>query len=133
MNWSGGDWLCGACQHQNFKKREVCQRCGYPKSGGADVATYLYNRTEIMAGDWYCATCGAHNYASRTTCYRCNTLKNDYAGATMMVSEGAAPVPPGWKSGDWLCTIYGCGVHNYASRTECFKCKTPKEYYGGAI
>lgn len=23
---------------------------------------------------------------------------------------------------------YGCGTHNYASRTECYKCKTPRDY-----
>lgn len=108
MNWSAGDWLCGACQHQNFKRRDTCQRCGYPKFGGPDVSTYLYNRTEALAGDWYCTgmNCGAHNYASRTTCYRCGSPKNDYGSAygpdNTMVSEGA--VPPGWKSGDWLCT-----------------------------
>ncbi|OWM71728.1 hypothetical protein CDL15_Pgr005916 [Punica granatum] len=106
MNWSGGDWLCAACQHQNFKKRDACQRCGYPKFGGPDVSTYLYNRTEVLAGDWYCMAmnCGSHNYASRTTCYRCGALKDDYGsayGGNMMVSEGAAPA--GWKSGDWLC------------------------------
>ncbi|PKI75723.1 hypothetical protein CRG98_003866 [Punica granatum] len=131
MNWSGGDWLCAACQHQNFKKRDACQRCGYPKFGGPDVSTYLYNRTEVLAGDWYCMAmnCGSHNYASRTTCYRCGALKDDYGsayGGNMMVSEGAAPA--GWKSGDWLCPRYDCGVHNYASRTECFKCKTPREF-----
>ncbi|KAK4760353.1 hypothetical protein SAY87_005246 [Trapa incisa] len=137
MNWSAGDWLCGACQHQNFKKRETCQRCGYPKFGGPDVSTYLYNvRPEALAGDWYCTgmNCGAHNYASRMTCYRCGALKNEYIASAyagnIMVSEGA--MPPGWKSGDWLCTRYGCGVHNYASRTECFKCKAPREF-GGTI
>ncbi|XP_039166372.1 uncharacterized RNA-binding protein C17H9.04c [Eucalyptus grandis] len=130
MSWSGGDWLCGACQHQNFKKREACQRCGYPKFGGPDVSTYLmYNRTEVLAGDWYCnaMNCGAHNYASRSNCYRCGTLKNDYVGSC---GEGYAPEtggPPGWKAGDWICNRYGCGVHNYASRTECYKCKTPRD------
>ncbi|KAE8714184.1 Zinc finger family protein, putative isoform 1 [Hibiscus syriacus] len=94
-----GDWMCAACQHQNFKKREACQRCAYPKYGGPDVSTYLYNRTEILAGD------------------------------CMMGSESR--VPPGWKTGDWMCTRYGCGVHNYASRIECFRCKTPRDF-GGA-
>ncbi|KAJ8751300.1 hypothetical protein K2173_016482 [Erythroxylum novogranatense] len=121
MSWTGGDWLCGACQHQNFKKREACQRCQYPKYGGPDVATYLYNRTEVLAGDWYC-TCGAHNYASRMSCYRCGATKID--GGSICGPDGG--VPPGWKSGDWVCSRVGCGVHNYACRTECFKCRTPR-------
>ncbi|KAI4379456.1 hypothetical protein MLD38_005751 [Melastoma candidum] len=133
MSWSGGDWMCAACQHQNFKKREACQRCGYPKFGGPDVAMYLCNRTEVLAGDWYCTSlgCGAHNYASRPTCYRCGALKSDYAGGNI-IPPGFCPdgsvMPPGWKTGDWICTRYGCGVHNYASRIECFKCKTPRDF-----
>ncbi|KAJ7956655.1 Ran-binding zinc finger protein [Quillaja saponaria] len=140
MSWTGGDWMCGACQHLNFKKRDACQRCGYPKFGGPDPAAYGYNRTEVMAGDWYCTAmnCGSHNYASRSSCYRCGTLKNDYAceyGGNMVSSGGYGSdcsVPPGWKTGDWICTRMGCGVHNYASRMECFKCKTPKDF-GGAV
>ncbi|GMI81219.1 hypothetical protein HRI_001791200 [Hibiscus trionum] len=128
MSWTGGDWMCAACQHQNFKKREACQRCAYPKYGGPDVSTYLFNRSEALAGDWYCAAmnCGAHNYASRINCYRCGAMKNDYVGYGMMGSETS--VPPGWKTGDWMCNRYGCGVHNYASRIECFKCKTPRDF-----
>ncbi|KAI6681712.1 hypothetical protein NL676_035593 [Syzygium grande] len=131
MSWSGGDWLCGACQHQNFKKREACQRCSYPKFGGPDVSTYLmYNRTEVLAGDWHCnaMSCGAHNYASRSNCYRCGALKSDYVGSCSGGYRPETGVPPGWKAGDWICDRYGCGVHNYASRTECFKCKTPRCY-----
>ncbi|XP_028752696.1 zinc finger Ran-binding domain-containing protein 2-like isoform X1 [Neltuma alba] len=141
MSWAaGGDWMCGACQHINFKKRDACQRCGYPKFGGPDPSTYGYNRTEALAGDWFCTAmnCGAHNYASRSSCYRCGATKDDYASlyAGNMVGSGGygsdCSFPPGWKSGDWICTgRYGCGVHNYASRTECFKCKTPRDF-GGA-
>lgn len=97
MNWSGGDWMCGVCEHVNFKKREACQRCGYPKYGGPDPTTYEYinaKTDEVLAGDWYC-NCGAHNYASRSTCYRCNAYKSHDIGAL-----------PGWKSGDWICTRY---------------------------
>ncbi|GAY50578.1 hypothetical protein CUMW_127740, partial [Citrus unshiu] len=102
MSLPGGDWMCAACQHQNFKKREACQRCGYPKYGGPDVSTYLCNRTEVLAGDWYCTAmnCGAHNYASRPNCYRCGAAKTDYACANMMAYGTDGSVPPGWKS-EW--------------------------------
>ncbi|GKV00727.1 hypothetical protein SLEP1_g13367 [Rubroshorea leprosula] len=120
MSWTGGDWICAACQHQNFKKRETCHRCGYPKFGGPDVSTFLYNRTEVLAGDWYCSNvnCRAHNYASRTSCYRCGALKN--------IDYGDSSCPPGWKAGDWICPR--CGVHNYASRTECYGCKAQRDF-----
>lgn len=107
MSWAGGDWMCGACQHLNFKKRDSCQRCGYPKFGGPDPSTYGCNRTEVLAGDWYC-NCGTHNYASRSNCFRCSASKNDYrSGYNMMPSAAAygsdGSAPPGWKSGDWMC------------------------------
>lgn len=106
--------MCNACQHINFKKRDACQNCGYPKIGGPDPETYRYNWTETLAGDWYCSgmNCGAHNYASRTSCYRCGTLKNGYScgfGGNMDASGGYGSdcnYPPGWKTGDWICTRY---------------------------
>ncbi|KAJ6923251.1 hypothetical protein NC652_016789 [Populus alba x Populus x berolinensis] len=109
MSWTaGGDWMCSACQHQNFKKREMCQRCGYPKYGGPDPATYICNATKVLAGDWYCSAmnCQAHNYASRSSCYNCGALRNDHAaggyGSNAYGSDGSDP--PGWKTGDWICT-----------------------------
>ncbi|XP_052181069.1 uncharacterized protein LOC127794178 isoform X2 [Diospyros lotus] len=130
-----GDWVCSSCQHINFKKRDSCQRCSCSKfGGGTDVSSYGLNRTEPLAGDWYCnaMNCGAHNYASRTICYRCGATKDDYSGfGGGMLAPGGHPsdatVLPGWKSGDWICTRYGCGVHNYASRAECFRCGSTRD------
>lgn len=119
---SPGDWLCGACQHVNFKKRESCQKCSFPKYGSqADIPYYVSNtkvsRTEVLAGDWYCQSmnCGAHNYASRTSCFRCGNLKCDYGtvgvgygtcdmmGTGGYSSEQQQQLLPGWKAGDWIC------------------------------
>ncbi|KAK3210898.1 hypothetical protein Dsin_015604 [Dipteronia sinensis] len=109
MSWTEGDWMCGACQHHNFRQRDACQRCAYPKHGGpADVRSYLDNKTstEVLAGDWFCTTninCGAHNYASRSNCYRCGALKNVHVGQSMICSQSDCSYPPGWKTGDWIC------------------------------
>ncbi|KAH1248456.1 putative RNA-binding protein C17H9.04c [Glycine max] len=129
MSWYGGDWMCGVCEHINFKKRETCQSCRYPKYGGTDPSTYRYNKTEALAGDWFC-NCGAHNYASRSSCYRCGAIKDYYCSGygTKSGEYGSYTFPLGWKNGDWLCPRIGCGVHNYASRTECFKCKVPRDF-----
>uniref|UniRef100_A0A165WYL6 RanBP2-type domain-containing protein n=1 Tax=Daucus carota subsp. sativus TaxID=79200 RepID=A0A165WYL6_DAUCS len=130
---SSGDWLCGSCQHLNFKKRDSCHRCRFPKFGSeADMASYGINREEVLAGDWYCnvMNCGAHNYASRTNCFRCAASKEDFYGygAGVMASGGYAcenTVPPGWKCGDWICNrLYSDGyvaperslsTHTYSS------------------
>lgn len=140
-----GDWMCGTCQYINFKKRELCQRCGVSKYGGqVDATAYGYstntNRTEVLAGDWYCQAmnCRSHNYASRTSCFKCGTEKLGRAlgcfGASNIMSSsagyGSEGNPPGWKTGDWICTRPECGVHNYACRMECFKCKMPRDVGG---
>ncbi|KAK6945066.1 Zinc finger, RanBP2-type [Dillenia turbinata] len=104
---SDGDWLCSACQHVNFKKRDACQKCTYPRHGGVDVSLYKSKRTEVLAGDWFCAHCGAHNFASRSTCFRCGALKNDFVGGYggNMTGNGCdGGARPGWKTGDWICT-----------------------------
>ncbi|KAJ0089529.1 hypothetical protein Patl1_13109 [Pistacia atlantica] len=120
MSWTAGDWMCPACQNQNFKKRDACQNCGYPRYGGPDPSSWQV----VRLGDWYCTAmnfenhslCGAHNFASRSNCYICGSRKQE-GGPT--------------KPGDWTCPRLECGVHNYAKRTECFKCKAPKGYGGG--
>lgn len=104
-----GDWLCIACQHVNFKKRDACQRCNCPKyASEADAALYGRNKSEVLPGDWYCNACCAHNYASRTNCYRCGASKSGYFGlGAGMVTPGSygydASVLPGYKTGDWIC------------------------------
>jgi len=30
------------------------------------------------------------------------------------------------RPGDWTCPDSGCAAHNYSSRTDCYKCSTPK-------
>ncbi|RVW30853.1 hypothetical protein CK203_117529 [Vitis vinifera] len=35
-----GDWNCRSCQHMNFQRRDSCQRCGDPKSGGGDFGSF---------------------------------------------------------------------------------------------
>ncbi|GKV00726.1 hypothetical protein SLEP1_g13366 [Rubroshorea leprosula] len=91
-----------------------------PEFDSPDVATFPYNRTEVLAGDWFCSNMNykAQNYATRTSCYGCGALKN--------IDHGDGSCPPGWKAGDWICPR--CGVHNYASRTECFKCKAQRDF-----
>ncbi|KAL3535831.1 hypothetical protein ACH5RR_004292 [Cinchona calisaya] len=121
MSSREGDWVCAACQHSNFKRRDACQKCGCPKyASPADISAYRINRTEVLPGDWYCTgmNCGAHNYASRTSCYRCGALKGaDYCqyGVGMVAPGGYLYDPsalPGWKTGDWICTGLIYNIHS---------------------
>ncbi|GER47004.1 zinc finger (Ran-binding) family protein [Striga asiatica] len=109
MSCRQGDWMCGACQHVNFQRRDMCQRCSCPKyAGPAELSAYgsaQLAKQHELAGDWYCGAinCGAHNYASRNSCYRCCTSR-DYCGLGAGVMAAAGYAVPGWKNGDWICS-----------------------------
>ncbi|XAR51192.1 hypothetical protein NMG60_11005748 [Bertholletia excelsa] len=126
-----GDWICGSCTHQNFKRRESCMRCGNPKFGGGNSVCSYGISSAGLPGDWYCnvINCAAHNYASRESCYRCGAPKFRDSDS----GYGSGGGLPGWKTGDWICTRVGCGAHNYASRMECFKCATPRNLILGSL
>ncbi|CAN6243502.1 unnamed protein product, partial [Urochloa humidicola] len=156
MNRKPGDWDCRACQHLNFSRRDLCQRCGEPRGaadrgsgGGGDYANFggrggssfgggFGAGSDVRPGDWLC-TCGAHNFASRSNCFKCSAFKDEAAvnsGAGGFDGDmsrsrfggGAARTNrPGWKSGDWICTRSGCNEHNFASRMECFRCNAPRD------
>ncbi|XP_051137500.1 uncharacterized protein LOC127255804 [Andrographis paniculata] len=140
-----GDWNCRACHHLNFQRRESCQRCGDPRPpagdfyGGRGIAgasAFPFTGPDVRPGDWYCAlpNCGAHNFASRSSCFKCGVAKDELAAAGDAEASrhrglrfGGGGSRSGWKSGDWICSRKECNEHNFASRTECFKCSAPKE------
>ncbi|CAN6243505.1 unnamed protein product [Urochloa humidicola] len=162
MNRKPGDWDCRACQHLNFSRRDLCQRCGEPRGaadrgsgGGGDYANFggrggssfgggFGAGSDVRPGDWLC-TCGAHNFASRSNCFKCSAFKDEAAvnsGAGGFDGDmsrsrfggGAARTNrPGWKSGDWICTRSGCNEHNFASRMECFRCNAPRDSGSAAM
>ena len=95
MNRKPGDWDCRACQHLNFSRRDICQRCSEPRGvadrgsgGGGDYANFggrggssfagFGAGSDVRPGDWYCS-CGAHNFASRSNCFKCSAYKEEAA------------------------------------------------------
>ncbi|XP_010535128.1 PREDICTED: uncharacterized RNA-binding protein C17H9.04c-like [Tarenaya hassleriana] len=152
-----GDWNCRSCSHLNFQRRESCQRCGDSRSsvGAGDFGGYagisggraaamsaalgFTTGSDVRPGDWYCTlgNCGTHNFASRSCCFKCGAFKDDSASAAaaagifdgdMMRSRLAGGGRSSWKSGDWICTRFGCNEHNFASRMECFRCSAPRDF-----
>nr|XP_010925171.2 zinc finger Ran-binding domain-containing protein 2 [Elaeis guineensis] len=131
MERKPGDWNCRSCQYVNFCRRDSCQRCGEPKLG-VDRPDYtsISGVWDVKPGDWYCS-CGVHNYASRSNCFKCGAAKDDSTAAVAHSWGFGYGAPAGWKSGDWICTRFGCNKHNYASRTECYWCNAPKDHGAG--
>ncbi|KAH7430978.1 hypothetical protein KP509_08G022900, partial [Ceratopteris richardii] len=143
MSCKPGDWNCPSCDHLNFGWRESCQRCNEAKSGSgghtkAGNDGYGGGRDDVRPGDWHCqeGRCGAHNFASRSNCFKCGSPKDEGGGGYDRGSRGGfgrsydsgdvGSGHSGWKSGDWMCTRSGCNEHNFASRTECFRCQAPR-------
>ncbi|XP_057967123.1 uncharacterized protein LOC131157179 [Malania oleifera] len=138
-----GDWNCRSCQHLNFQRRDSCQRCGEPRSGGMDFGgfggrSFGSTGSDVRPGDWYCSAggCGTHNFASRSSCFKCGAFKDEPAGGYdcdlprfrgFGGGAGAGGSRSSWKSGDWICSRSGCNEHNFASRMECFRCNAPRE------
>ncbi|KAL3500349.1 hypothetical protein ACH5RR_039442 [Cinchona calisaya] len=149
-----GDWNCRSCQHLNFQRRDSCQRCGEPRPGhergdfgsfmgrGNSSSFGLPSGPDVRPGDWYCTfgNCGAHNFASRSSCFKCGALKDEPSGGGFDAGDhmhrprgfgfgggSSSGGRSGWKSGDWICTRSGCNEHNFASRTECFRCSAPRD------
>ncbi|KAL3745391.1 hypothetical protein ACJRO7_014490 [Eucalyptus globulus] len=143
-----GDWNCRSCHHLNFQRRESCQRCGEPRpsslGGGRSNSSFRSGTAmDVRLGDWYCGVggCGTHNFASRSSCFRCGSAKDEtpnvggYDGDMTRMrgfgySSGTSANRSGWKPGDWICGRSGCKEHNFASRTECFRCNAPRESGG---
>eukprot|EP01018_Ginkgo_biloba_P004235 Gb_39953 [translate_table: standard] len=140
MNRKPGDWNCSSCQHLNFSRRDSCQRCGESKGGG-EYGNFSRGGSDVRPGDWYCsaaAGCGAHNFASRSNCFKCGAFKEESGsgahggGLGLGGGRGSSPFNAfgprsGWKSGDWICPRSGCNEHNFASRTECYRCSAPRD------
>ncbi len=130
----------------NYASRSECFTCQAPKLVGvvdavdavdASMQARLVAKTtnsanqQVLPGDWKCPRCNAHNYASRSECFTCRAPKLvgtvDAVDASMqarLVAKTNNGASQQVRPGDWKCPR--CDAYNYASRSECFKCRTQK-------
>jgi hypothetical protein len=96
--------------------------------GGAAAPTGGGGGAARRGGDWDCPNCGDIVYSTRNECRKCKTSKPDHLGPIVNNPNFSKPMNgglgPSRRAGDWDCT--GCGDVQYASRTECRKCRTAK-------
>lgn len=137
-----GCWACPDCQNVNFAIRDNCNRCQAPRpwerppppvgraSKGGPVAG--------VDGNWACPACSNVNYATRDVCNRCKTprphdetvlktaqYQRSEPATMMMAPASGRGRPVAGVDGNWECAM--CNNINYAIRTVCNRCSTPRE------
>lgn len=96
--------------------------------GAAAVGAAGLGAAGRRAGDWDCPNCGDIVYSTRNECRKCKTSKPEHLGPIVSNPNFSKPINgglgPSRRAGDWDCP--SCGDVQYASRTECRKCRTAK-------
>jgi len=108
-NFREGDWSCPSCGNHNFASRGACNKCQAPKAGGG-----------------YGAAPGAAKGFGQAMGGKGAARFNPYTAAT---PQRTPNLPATARPGDWVCPM--CQNHNYANRSACNRCQTPKMGMGG--
>lgn len=144
-DWRNGDWICN-CGFHNYSSRAQCKKCNAapPALGIKRLATdelvNAWDKKRLNAGS------GPEQlYAGFGPVT--GFIRDQLAGLHAPYPSGSTPVAPSmqrsvhlpqlqlapalvgkgakhWRDGDWMCS--NCSNHNYASRSECNRCKTQK-------
>jgi hypothetical protein len=117
-----GDWICPACQANNFARRNACFKCYAPREGFTAPPTPAQRgggNFGMKRGDWVCTGCQTHNFAKRQNCLNCERPRPLDADG----GRGGGNNASRKKFGDWKCD---CGFTNFASRAACLKCDAAK-------
>ncbi|XP_015581826.1 uncharacterized protein LOC8267099 [Ricinus communis] len=150
--WRNGDWMCN-CGFHNYSSRAQCKNCNAsvpPALGTKRLAS------EDFAQDWenkrlnsgHNMQINGHQQTYPGFDHLVGTngdLRPGIYTPHPSVGSGIAPnwqasvqfphqiTTPAllgkgakqWRNGDWMCT--NCSNHNYASRSQCNRCKTQRE------
>lgn len=132
-NWRDGDWMCGACQNHNYASKEACNRCGEPMKSEylIDGITVLPPRPRPSAAPpaRQVHTIAYHVPPPMQPLRPLPVAPMQYGGGTYGggiygAALAPAPVPQGFREGDWICSQ--CSNHNFASKNACNRCGGPK-------
>jgi|EP00670_Eutreptiella_braarudii_P001237 uncharacterized OB-fold protein len=115
------DWMCISCGHVNFARRSVCEQCGRSRTADAPPA-YAPTHASVRAG-----TVSA---TSNATGFKAGLRPSPFAFSALPAYSQGARQPMVLMPGDWCCPSQACGHLNFAKRTECQVCKTPKNFTG---
>lgn len=128
-----GEWSCPSCAAQVFACRATCYKCGTQRPGVnmdpetakvvqiADLASLDGPKARVLLH-----RAGGDVQTALTMLYDQPGLRDQLGSAVQPHNSPQAPHPPAGgvtRAGDWNCR---CGVMNFASRRQCFKCQAPR-------
>ncbi|KAL5752508.1 hypothetical protein ACOSP7_022702 [Xanthoceras sorbifolium] len=149
--WRSGDWICN-CGFHNYSSRAQCKKCNAPLPPGYTALGTKRLASEEFVHDWdnkrlnsghtngqqrsfpgyeqmlapmdaKPAICSPYPGVTPAAApnWQAPTSFSYQATVPALLGKGAKQ----WRNGDWMCT--NCNNHNYASRSECNRCKTQRE------
>ncbi|GAB4848480.1 hypothetical protein Ancab_003184 [Ancistrocladus abbreviatus] len=145
--WRNGDWMCN-CGFHNYSSRAQCKKCNAaPPAVGikrlaSDDSVHHWDNKRLNSGpatSQYLSYPGigpiSGSVGNQRACIYAPYSGGGSAGAPNMQVHMQVPQLPTipaligkgakqWRDGDWMCT--NCSNHNYASRSQCNRCKTQR-------
>ncbi|GAB2279433.1 hypothetical protein Dimus_014073 [Dionaea muscipula] len=129
--WRNGDWICN-CGFHNYSSRTECKNCNAAppalgmKRSASDDLVHDWDNKRLNAGSEtnqfvagiYASYPGGGSAMGPNGQMRMQLPQSVTAQA--LVGKGAKQ----WRDGDWMCT--SCNNHNYASRSQCNRCKSER-------
>jgi len=127
-----GDWYCYQCGQLNYTSREKCFK-GCPVT--RPVKGGFGRQNQFNQANNYGPPAGVPRYDPVTGVTFIRERERDrfstgqwggngWGYQETLGGRGAVNLPNGRRVGDWDCPE--CDAHNYANRTECYKCNVKK-------
>ncbi|XP_059623512.1 RNA-binding protein involved in heterochromatin assembly dri1-like isoform X2 [Cornus florida] len=148
--WRNGDWICN-CGFHNYSSRAQCKKCNAsmpPALGTKRLASeelvHDWDNKRLNAGHTHGLQQSYPGFEQTAGSGGANQTNGVYTPFPSGTSSAAPNIQfnlqlphqvtmptlfgkgaKQWRDGDWMCT--NCNNHNYASRSECNRCKTQRD------
>ncbi|TNM87948.1 hypothetical protein fugu_006169, partial [Takifugu bimaculatus] len=132
LQYGGQTCACATCIVRTLQGSDESSSANEEQFAALLVGPKMSGKSfRVSDGDWICPDkkCGNVNFARRTSCNRCGRDKTTdakmmKAGGTEIGKTLAEKSRGLFSANDWQCKT--CGNVNWARRSECNMCNTPK-------